>query len=106
MDIAHHQLALNTRRGAAFGFAGIAKLAGADLSAHVGALVPKLYRCAGGAAAACWHLCRGWLRSLRPCVAELWRAGGVLLRAVRPRAYKAHAQLSHPAATPLHHPPP
>ncbi len=44
MDIAHHQLALNTRRGAAFGFAGIAKLAGADLGSHVGALVPKLYR--------------------------------------------------------------
>jgi proteasome component ECM29 len=52
MDIAHHQLALNTRRGAAFGFAGIAKLAGADLSAHVGALVPKLYRCAPAPAAA------------------------------------------------------
>lgn len=36
--------ALNTRRGAAFGVAGIAKLAGDRLAPYVGKLVPKLYR--------------------------------------------------------------
>lgn len=36
--------ALNTRRGAAFGFAGIARLAGSQLTPHVAALIPKLYR--------------------------------------------------------------
>eukprot|EP00798_Chlamydomonas_sp_ICE-L_P021409 gene21409-28366_t len=34
MDLAHHQQAMNTRRGAAFGFAGIAKLAGEQLTSH------------------------------------------------------------------------
>ncbi|KAJ9518457.1 hypothetical protein QJQ45_018491 [Haematococcus lacustris] len=38
------EAALNTRRGAAFGFAGIAKLAGEQLQPHVQQLVPKLYR--------------------------------------------------------------
>lgn len=39
------QAALNSRRGAAFGFAGIAKLSGdARLAAHVDQLIPKLYR--------------------------------------------------------------
>ena len=45
MDLAHHQSAVNAKRGAAFGFAAVAKLAGARLDpAHVAALVPKLYR--------------------------------------------------------------
>ncbi|GFH30577.1 ARM repeat-containing protein, partial [Haematococcus lacustris] len=44
MDLARHNQALNTRRGAAFGFAGIAKLAGEQLQPHVQQLVPKLYR--------------------------------------------------------------
>lgn len=44
MDLAHHNQAINTRRGAAFGFAGIAKLAGSQLSPHLGSLIPKLYR--------------------------------------------------------------
>ncbi len=47
MDLAHHQQALNTRRGAAFGFANVAKLAGDALAPHVAQLVPKLYRCGG-----------------------------------------------------------
>ena len=38
------QQALNSRRGAAFGFAGIAKLAGSQLTPHVATLIPKLYR--------------------------------------------------------------
>lgn len=45
MDLAHHQSAVNAKRGAAFGFAAVAKLAGAKLDpTHVAALVPKLYR--------------------------------------------------------------
>ncbi|GLI60137.1 hypothetical protein VaNZ11_002209, partial [Volvox africanus] len=51
MDLAHHAAALNSRRGAAFGFAGIARLAsrsggapGEALAKHLAALVPKLYR--------------------------------------------------------------
>lgn len=44
MDLAHHNQALNTRRGAAFGVAGIARMAGSQLSPHIGALIPKLYR--------------------------------------------------------------
>eukprot|EP00873_Tetraselmis_striata_P043262 jgi/Tetstr1/463526/TSEL_008405.t1 len=44
MDLANHQAALTSRRGAAFGFASIAKLAGEQLGPHVAALVPKLYR--------------------------------------------------------------
>lgn len=38
------QAGLASRRGAAFGFAGIAKKAGAALAPHTAALVPKLYR--------------------------------------------------------------
>lgn len=38
------QATLNTRRGAAFGFASIAKLASAQMAAHLPSLVPKLYR--------------------------------------------------------------
>ncbi|KAF5832303.1 proteasome stabiliser-domain-containing protein [Dunaliella salina] len=45
MDLAHHQQALNTKRGAAFGFAGIARLvAGEALKPHVQRLLPRLYR--------------------------------------------------------------
>ncbi|KAG1660153.1 hypothetical protein FOA52_007810 [Chlamydomonas sp. UWO 241] len=44
MDLAHHNQAINTRRGASFGLAGIARLAGGQLGPHVAALVPKLYR--------------------------------------------------------------
>ncbi|GIL84022.1 hypothetical protein Vretifemale_12732, partial [Volvox reticuliferus] len=51
MDLAHHAAALNSRRGAAFGFAGIARLAsrgggapGEALAKHLAVLVPKLYR--------------------------------------------------------------
>ncbi|GAX79566.1 hypothetical protein CEUSTIGMA_g7007.t1 [Chlamydomonas eustigma] len=44
MDLAHHSQALNTRRGAAFGIAGIARLAGGQLASHMGSLIPKLYR--------------------------------------------------------------
>ncbi|KXZ47234.1 hypothetical protein GPECTOR_37g240 [Gonium pectorale] len=51
MDLAHHAAALNSKRGAAFGFAGIAQLAGRGgpaggglLAKHLAALVPKLYR--------------------------------------------------------------
>jgi hypothetical protein len=44
MDLANNQAAMATKRGAAFGFASIAKLASAELAAHVPVLVPKLYR--------------------------------------------------------------
>ncbi|KAG2487332.1 hypothetical protein HYH03_014048 [Edaphochlamys debaryana] len=51
MDLAHHAAALNSKRGAAFGFAGIARMAaqgggapGAALTKHLAALVPKLFR--------------------------------------------------------------
>ena len=44
MDIANHQMAMNSRRGAAFGFARIAKLAGDELQPHVSTIVPRLYR--------------------------------------------------------------
>jgi proteasome component ECM29 len=45
MDLAHHQQALNSSRGAAFGFAGIARLAaGEALKPHVQKLLPRLYR--------------------------------------------------------------
>ncbi|GMH36012.1 hypothetical protein BSKO_03880 [Bryopsis sp. KO-2023] len=44
MDLANHQMALNSRRGAAFGFARIAKLAGDQLQPHIAKLIPKLYR--------------------------------------------------------------
>ena len=38
------QAALNSSRGAAFGFAGIAALAGDAMAPHLGALLPRLYR--------------------------------------------------------------
>jgi len=44
MDLANHAASLNSSRGAAFGFAGIAKLAGEQLAPYVAAMVPKLYR--------------------------------------------------------------
>ena len=44
MDLANYQSALNSRRGAAFGFAKIAKQAGEALKPHLGVLVPKLLR--------------------------------------------------------------
>ena len=44
MDLANHQRALNSSRGAAFGFASIAKKAGDAVTPHLTKLVPKLYR--------------------------------------------------------------
>ncbi|CAM6125657.1 unnamed protein product [Calypogeia fissa] len=44
MDLANHQASLNSKRGAAFGFARIAKQAGEALKPHLPALVPKLLR--------------------------------------------------------------
>jgi proteasome component ECM29 len=44
MDLANHQRALNSSRGAAFGFASIAKRAGEAVNPHLEKLVPKLYR--------------------------------------------------------------
>ena len=44
MDLANHQASLNSKRGAAFGFARIAKQAGDALRPHLRALVPKLVR--------------------------------------------------------------
>lgn len=44
MDLANHQASLNSKRGAAFGFARIAKQAGEALKPHLRALVPKLLR--------------------------------------------------------------
>lgn len=45
MDLAHHQAALNSRRGAAFGVANIAKLSGdTRLAGQIDKLIPKLYR--------------------------------------------------------------
>jgi hypothetical protein len=47
MNLANHAAALNSSRGAAFGFASIAKLAGEQLAPYVPPLVPKLYRYPG-----------------------------------------------------------
>lgn len=44
MDLANHQASLNSKRGAAFGFAKIAKQAGEALKPHLAVLVPKLFR--------------------------------------------------------------
>lgn len=52
MNLANHAAALNSSRGAAFGFASIAKLAGEQLAPYVPPLVPKLYRC--GLSFQCW----------------------------------------------------
>ena len=44
-DLANHAASLNSTRGAAFGFASIAKLAGEQLKPYIDKVVPKLYRC-------------------------------------------------------------
>eukprot|EP00899_Mesostigma_viride_P010697 jgi/Mesvir1/19629/Mv09917-RA.4 len=44
MDLANHAASLASKRGAAFGFADIAKQAGRQLDAHLPQLLPKLFR--------------------------------------------------------------
>ncbi|KAL8545025.1 hypothetical protein ACS0TY_005289 [Phlomoides rotata] len=44
MDLANHQASLNSKRGAAFGFSKIAKLAGDALKPYLRALIPRLVR--------------------------------------------------------------
>jgi proteasome component ECM29 len=44
MDLANYQAMLNSSKGAAFGFASIAKRAGDALAPHLAKLLPKLYR--------------------------------------------------------------
>ncbi|KAF5778932.1 putative armadillo-like helical, proteasome component Ecm29 [Helianthus annuus] len=44
MDLANHQASLNSKRGAAFGFSKIAKLAGDALQPYLRQLVPRLVR--------------------------------------------------------------
>ncbi|PSC71704.1 proteasome-associated ECM29-like protein [Micractinium conductrix] len=44
MELANHQAAVNSSRGAAFGFASIAKLAGEQLGPHIARILPRLYR--------------------------------------------------------------
>jgi proteasome component ECM29 len=44
MDLAAHNAALNSRRGAAFGLAGMSRIAGDALAPYVRQLTPKLYR--------------------------------------------------------------
>ena len=44
MQLANHQASINASRGAAFGFASVARLAGDALTPHVAKLVPRLYR--------------------------------------------------------------
>ncbi|KAL3828680.1 hypothetical protein ACJIZ3_017482 [Penstemon smallii] len=44
MDLANYQASLNSKRGAAFGFSKIAKLAGDALQPHLRELVPRLVR--------------------------------------------------------------
>ncbi|ERM99116.1 proteasome-associated protein ECM29 homolog isoform X2 [Amborella trichopoda] len=44
MDLANYQASLNSKRGAAFGFSKIAKLAGDALKPHLALLVPRLVR--------------------------------------------------------------
>lgn len=44
MQLANHQAAVNSSRGAAFGFASIAKLAGEQLGPHIVRMLPRLYR--------------------------------------------------------------
>lgn len=44
MDLANYQASLNSKRGAAFGFSKIAKLAGDALQPYLRALVPRLVR--------------------------------------------------------------
>jgi proteasome component ECM29 len=44
MDLANYQAALNSKRGAAFGFSKIAKQAGEALQPHLHTLIPRLVR--------------------------------------------------------------
>ncbi|GJN13854.1 hypothetical protein PR202_gb00604 [Eleusine coracana subsp. coracana] len=44
MDLANYQAALNSKRGAAFGFSKIAKQAGEALQPHLNTLIPRLVR--------------------------------------------------------------
>ncbi|XP_076926250.1 uncharacterized protein LOC143589348 isoform X1 [Bidens hawaiensis] len=44
MDLANHQASLNSKRGAAFGFSKVAKLAGDALQPYLRQLVPRLVR--------------------------------------------------------------
>lgn len=44
MDLANYQAALNSKRGAAFGFSRIAKHAGDALQPHLRLLIPRLVR--------------------------------------------------------------
>lgn len=44
MDLANYQAALNSKRGAAFGFSKIAKQAGDALQPHLRSLIPRLIR--------------------------------------------------------------
>ena len=44
MDLANYQASLNSKRGAAFGFSKIAKLAGDALQPHLRLLIPRLVR--------------------------------------------------------------
>jgi proteasome component ECM29 len=44
MDLANYQASLNSKRGAAFGFSKIAKLAGDALKPHLRLLIPRLVR--------------------------------------------------------------
>ncbi|PKI57789.1 hypothetical protein CRG98_021856 [Punica granatum] len=44
MDLANHQAALNSKRGAAYGFSKIAKQAGDALQPHLRLLIPRLIR--------------------------------------------------------------
>ena len=44
MDLANYQAALNSKRGAAFGFSKIAKQAGEALQPYLNALIPRLVR--------------------------------------------------------------
>lgn len=44
MDLANYQASLNSKRGAAFGFSKIAKLAGDALQPYLRALIPRLVR--------------------------------------------------------------
>jgi proteasome component ECM29 len=44
MELANHQAAVNSARGAAFGFASVARVAGGALKPHMAKLIPRLYR--------------------------------------------------------------
>nr|XP_032808549.1 proteasome adapter and scaffold protein ECM29 [Petromyzon marinus] len=44
MNLANHHAVWNSRKGAAFGFSGIARQAGAQLAPHLPLIVPRLYR--------------------------------------------------------------